>query len=271
MDSSDENYKQLSRERDVVLADKINHDNQQLVLKKLANSWFGSLGCPSLNPWGDLLAAEKTTCIGRMLLRLMISYLKNIGYTPIVGDSFTGDTPLFIKYDDTDLIDIKPVEELIGETEIDALGREYDYSEKPYSILCRSGWVKPQYIYRHKTGKQLYRVEDGKSLVDITEDHSLFNDKQEKIKPSQINKNTRLEYYNKTLEHSFTNVDGKKIKIIANMIKTGVLDRIPVEILNTDNVETIKAFLDEFKCVSLQRFSKTCQAGIKFLEKNIYN
>ena len=96
---SDSSYQSTFEKRENILADKIFHDNQQLVLKKLANSWFGSLGCPSLNPWGDLNAAEKTTCIGRMLLRIMIYYLKNLGYEPIVGDSFTGDTPLFIKYD----------------------------------------------------------------------------------------------------------------------------------------------------------------------------
>ena len=33
-------------------------------------------------------------------------------------------------------------------------------------------------------------------LVEVTEDHSLFNSKQEKIKPSEINESTKLEYYN---------------------------------------------------------------------------
>lgn len=75
------------KEREKHLADKTNHDNAQLVLKKLANSQFGSLGCPAVFPWGDLKAAEKTTCIGRMLLRIMIYYLKGLGYVPIVGDT----------------------------------------------------------------------------------------------------------------------------------------------------------------------------------------
>ncbi len=82
IDKDSEEYIQLSEERNTLLADKVNHDNQQLVLKKLANSWFGSLGCPGLNPWGDLTAAEKTTCIGRMLLRIMIYRLKELGYIP---------------------------------------------------------------------------------------------------------------------------------------------------------------------------------------------
>lgn len=264
-EKSDE-YINLSNERNKFLADKINHDNQQLLLKKLANSWFGSLGCPSVNPWGDLEAAEKTTCIGRMLLRIMIYYLKNIGYDPIVGDSFTGDTPLFIKYDDTNFIDIKPIEELIGKTETDALGREYDTSEKPYSVLCRSGWVKPNYIYRHKTNKQIYRVNDGKTIVDITEDHSLFNDKKEKIKPSEINENTKLEYctniegYNGTLHPK-----GFKIQCMAKWLMRGIIDRVPVEILNS-NKSTKKEFLSHIKDWDYSQTTKTCRAGIEFIK-----
>lgn len=80
-------YAVISDDRKKILAEFFKHDNAQLVWKKLANSQFGSLGCPGVFPWGDLKAAEKTTCIGRMLLRVMIYYLKSIGYIPIVGDT----------------------------------------------------------------------------------------------------------------------------------------------------------------------------------------
>ena len=92
-------------------------------------------------------------------------------YEPIVGDSFTGDTPLFIKYKDSGLIDIKPVEEIINEDkiEVDFLKREYDYSEKPYWVLCRSGWCDCKYVYRHQTDKDIYRVTSTiKPLLSVT-------------------------------------------------------------------------------------------------------
>lgn len=264
---SDSSYQSTFEKREKILADKIFHDNQQLVLKKLANSWFGSLGCPSLNPWGDLNAAEKTTCIGRMLLRIMICYLKNLGYEPIVGDSFTGDTPLFIKYDNSNLIDIKPIEELIDETETDALGREYDTSEKSYKVLCRSGWAKPNYIYRHKTNKQIYRIDDEKSIIDVTEDHSLFNDKQEKIKPSEINENTKLEYYKGELGDNFTlHPKGFTIKCMAKWLMRGIIDRVPCEILNS-NKSTQKQFLSYIGDWDYSNTSKTCRAGLQFLKR----
>ena len=264
---SDSSYQSTFEKREKILADKIFHDNQQLVLKKLANSWFGSLGCPSLNPWGDLNAAEKTTCIGRMLLRIMICYLKNLGYEPIVGDSFTGDTPLFIKYDNSDLIDIKPIEELIGETETDVLGREYDTSEKSYKVLCRSGWARPNYIYRHKTNKQIYRIDDEKSIIDVTEDHSLFNDKQEKIKPSEINENTKLEYYKGELGDNFTlHPKGFTVKCMAKWLMRGIIDRVPCEILNS-NKSTKKQFLSYIGDWDYSNTSKTCRAGLQFLKR----
>ena len=79
-------------------AEKMGNDKKQLPLKILANSFFGSYGCPMVFPFGDIDAAEKTTCIGRMSLRLMISHFSTISekfglndeaynYSPIVGDT----------------------------------------------------------------------------------------------------------------------------------------------------------------------------------------
>ena len=51
-------------------AEKSGNDKKQLPLKILANSFFGGYGSPNVFPFGDILAAEKTTCISRMALRL---------------------------------------------------------------------------------------------------------------------------------------------------------------------------------------------------------
>jgi hypothetical protein len=251
-------------------AEKSGNDKKQLPLKILGNSYFGSAGSPSIWPWASLTAAEKTTCIGRQMLRLMISHFKGIGYEPIVGDSFTGDTPLFIKYDNSGLIDIKPIEELIGETETDALGREYDTSKKLYKVLCRSGWMEPEYIYRHKTDKPLYTISEGNMSVTVTEDHSLFTDKQEKIKPSEITNDTKLEYYTDKVETSTRGFiylkDEQRVKIMAKTLKNGVIDRVPIQLLNTRNMDAVKVFLNELEGWDYSNTSKTCRAGINFLK-----
>ena len=267
IDKDSEEYIQLSEERNTLLADKVNHDNQQLVLKKLANSWFGSLGCPGLNPWGDLTAAEKTTCIGRMLLRIMIYRLKELGYIPIVGDSVTGDTPLFIKYKNNGMIDIKPISEIIDENSIekDELGREYDNSIKPYLVLCRSGWSEVNYVYRHETKKDIYRVGDDKSYVDVTKDHSLFKEDKTEIKPTDINSDTKLEKNNNDIWSQFNNKSVNNAKLLAKMFGKA-FDRVPTIILNAD-INAKKIFISNID--DNLPLSKTAMAGIKYIEKCI--
>ena len=250
------------------------NDKKQLPLKILGNSFFGSYGAPNVFPWGSTECAERTTCIGRQCLRLMIYYFNSHGYKPIVGDSFTPDTPLFIKYKDSGLIDIKPIEELIDASSInvDALGREYDYSKKDYYVLCRSGWVEPNYIYRHKTDKDIYEITEGDTSIEVTEDHSLFNDKQEKIKPSEIDENTKLEYYREKILPD-CNLDC--IKTIAKSLgkqvaENDTFDRVPIGILNS-NKSTMKAFYDAFMKNYREdiEYSKTCLAGLQYIKRMI--
>lgn len=249
-------------------------DNMQSAIKVIGNGFFGSYGSGSVFPHSDLICAEETTCTGRMALRLMIGWFTNLGYKPLVGDSFTGDTPLFIKDNKTGLIDIKPISELIDDEYInrDVLGREYDYSKKDYKVLCRSGWVEPSYIYRHKTDKPIYRVQDENMTIDVTEDHSLFNSEQEKIKPNEIDKNTKLEYYNKHLQTvSYNITDKKKLENYAKVVARSGL-KIPKRIINA-NKETREIFVNYLnkyltKEVNIQNFSKTFVAGYNFIKLN---
>jgi hypothetical protein len=264
------------KEREKLLADTTNHDNAQLVLKKLANSQFGSLGCPAVFPWGDLKAAEKTTCIGRMLLRIMIYYLKGLGYVPIVGDSVTPDTPLFIKYNTSGLIDIKPISEIFNDTQmnVDELGREYDYSSKEYKVLCRTGWSDVNYVYRHGTNKDIYRVKKDNTFIDVTQDHSLFDCNQNEIKPTDINEDTVLEENKNDIYTSFNKgVSGygkHKHVLMANMLLKKTIDRVPHIVLN-DCVEYKKIFLNTVgdKITIENGYSKTAVAGINFIKKCI--
>ena len=151
---------------------------------------------------------------------------------------------MFIKYKKSGFIDIKPISELINEDEVntDFIGREYDYSKKDFYVLCRSGWVEPNYIYRHNTNKPIYSVTDGDTTVEVTEDHSLFDKNKNKIKPSEINENTELEYYKDSLDNTnWHNVLSEEyIKIKAIKLAVGDIDRVPYEILNSDKKCEIK-------------------------------
>jgi hypothetical protein len=173
------------------------NDKKQLPYKIFANSFFGGFGAPNLFPWGDVICAEKTTCVGRQSLRLMIRWFTDKGYTPIVGDSVTPDTPLYVKYDNG-LIDILPISEIIDENEIniDGLLREYDYSPKKFKVLCRSGWEDVKYVYRHKTNKKIHNINFNSGEIDVTSDHSLFDVNRNEIHSNDIKKDVELEEYN---------------------------------------------------------------------------
>lgn len=213
-------YAETEQKMNDFASESASNDKKQLPLKILGNSYFGAFGSGDTSGfnWSDIDAAEETTCCGRQSLRLMISHFVGLGYKPIVGDSFTGDTPLFVKYNDSNLIDIKTIAEMIDEdsVEVDVLGREYDYSKKNYKVLCRSGWCEPSYIYRHKTSKPIYTVSEGEMSIDVTEDHSLFTEDKKEIKPSEIKPNTRLEYHtDKSIYTDFNTVTQKEYDYVS--------------------------------------------------------
>ena len=132
--------------------------------------------------------------------------------------------------------------------------------------------MKPNYIYRHKTGKPIYRVDDGKSLVDVTEDHSLFNDNKEKVKPSQITSDTKLEYSEfDSIYHDFNNIEEvKSLRLIAKIVKAKTLNAVPKNILNS-TIENKKCFLEiAGNDITIENgYTKAAVAGIEFIRKCI--
>lgn len=98
-----EEGKQLNNELKYWKAEESANDKKQLPLKILGNSFFGSYGAENLFPWGSKVCAERTTCSGRMMLRLMISHFNKLGYKPVVGDTdgFNFKLPAKYRYNDT--------------------------------------------------------------------------------------------------------------------------------------------------------------------------
>ena len=273
-----------SKEYQKAQADFALNDKVQNSMKTLGNSVFGAVSATnsSVFPWKSSKSGHRITCTGRQCLRLLISHFHDIkgpngetegyGYKPLVGDSFSGDTPLFIKYKVNGFIDIKPISELIDERhiEVDELGREYDRGNKDYYVLCRSGWVEPSYIYRHKTDKDIYSVYDGQCSINVTEDHSLFDENGVKIKPSSINKDTILEYYNGEIKDGNTtnNLPNSVITLMAKQLAEGVINGVPCLILNSNaDVKHLfyKTFIENMNLNTT--YSKTCLAGLQYILK----
>lgn len=172
------------------------YDKKQLPLKILANSFFGAYGAPYLFNWGDSDCAEETTCRGRQSLRLMVKIFKGkYGFRPLVGDSVTYDTPVYIRYKLNNYIDVLPICDLFNNnsSELDKEGFR-DFEVKPFEVLTRNGWKDIKYVYRHETDKQIHRITTKDRLLNVTEDHSLFQNGKE-VKPSELKRLDKIDTY----------------------------------------------------------------------------
>lgn len=182
------------------------YDKKQLPLKILANSFFGSFGAPYLFNWGDTDCAEETTCRGRQYFRLLLEFYKNKGFTPLVGDSVTHDTPIYLM-DRKGLINILPISDLF-DSESKFLDEEKlrDYSEKHYKILTRNGWKEIKYVYRHGTDKKIHKLSTRDRLVCVTEDHSVFANEVQ-VKPSTLNRGDKIDTYELPFSNKLKDID----------------------------------------------------------------
>jgi len=141
----------------------------------------------------------------------MINNIKGYSVNPqiIYGDSVTPDTPILLK-NETGKIIIKTIDS-INETDS---WKSYDkYNDKqiidnvPFDVWTEKGWKKINKIIRHKTNKKIYEVITPYGYVKVTEDHSLLDTDNNRIKPKECNIQTKL-------LHSFPNV--YKNKILSN-------------------------------------------------------
>lgn len=270
--SADENLLYQKAKQDYELNNK-----RQSQVKVFCNSFFGAFGSQrgSVYPWNDRDAAERTTCTGRMCLRLMISHFKKLGYEPIVGDSFTEDTPVFLRQKSSGIVSIIPICRLFDKdkAQVDSLGREYYIPPSGYQVYCRSGWKDISYIYRHKTDKDIYEITDSSTgvEVEVTEDHSLFNAKREKIKPSSVDNKTLLEYKEyPEIEESFKFKNLDIIDGLARDTASGKLDAIPSSILCC-GIEQLSRFYVEFMKHAKRdiAYTKSLRAGLDFIKAKI--
>lgn len=169
------------------------YDTKQLPIKILNNSFFGSLSAPHVFPWGEMDKGEQTTCSARQYLRLMVKFFMDRGFRPVVGDSVSYDTPIFLKHKVTGQLNILAISDLYDENsdKIDSSGLR-DYSDKDYLVLTKNGWKDIIYVYRHKTDKILYDIKTKDRFIKATEDHSLFQDGRE-IKPTELSVGSKID------------------------------------------------------------------------------
>jgi DNA polymerase elongation subunit (family B) len=152
----------------------------------------------------------------------------------IYGDSVTGDTPILIRNKDKHFV--LPIKELSSKwkpyigfkiEDLKLLDKQQN-DEIEYEILCdNNNWAKIKRVIRHKTYKKIYRIITRTSFVDVTEDHSLINDKGELVKPSELKVGNKLYYMNepiKDLNIEYNDIIDMKLKSYKLYRFTSLLD-----------------------------------------------
>jgi DNA gyrase/topoisomerase IV subunit B len=135
-------------------------------------------------------------------------------------DSVTGDTPIIYTTDKLH-INIIYIQDIIPTHLYFKLenGKQIGYPSEKIYVWTNDGWSEVLKVIRHlipKT-KKIFRVVTNFGIVDVTEDHSLLDEYENKISPKMINfQDTNLQYTK--LLYSFPNhmclSKNKKIKSI---------------------------------------------------------
>jgi DNA polymerase elongation subunit (family B) len=170
-------------------------DGQQLAYKVTCNSVYGQVGA-STSPICFKELAASTTATGRkMVITARDITLENYkGSKLVYGDSVVGDEPLLLR-DKDGKIEIKTIKSLSNKWEAYENFKPFDTvisnrinkekSKCDYEVWANDKWNPIKKVIRHKNNKKIFRVNTLNGVVDVTEDHSLLNDKKQKIKPEK--------------------------------------------------------------------------------------
>ena len=179
-------------------------DAEQLAYKLTGNSLYGQLGSGTFKIRLQALAASVTAYGRKQILfaKDAIETFYGPGADPrcnarcmakvVYGDSVTGDTPVRIKLCWVELqVPIQELFTLESNMWIQNGDKEY-YELNSVCSWTELGWTNVHRIIRHRCSKKVYRVTTLDGHIDVTEDHSLLNEKGVMIKPGEIGINTRL-------------------------------------------------------------------------------
>ena len=175
---------------------------KQLAIKVSMNSIYGFTGA-SIGALPCLEISQSVTGCGRQMIDQTSTLAKTkFGCEVIYGDSITGNTPVLIQQngfqytkeiqslfiEPSEYPQFKPGEPGLSDKE------QYVPPERVYAWTA-GGWAKIKRVIRHKCVKKIYRVVTQNGIVDVTEDHSLLNEKLEEIKPGSAKINNTILFH----------------------------------------------------------------------------
>lgn len=176
------------------------HNVNQNGYKVSSNSKYGAISQKG-GTLGHSEAGAAVTAYGRMLVQKMGRWCKENGWEVIYGDSVTGRTPIFVRFEGREgmIMTIQNFYDFCEERRIENGqikpksfdGKEYVLA-KNLEVWSEKGWTKVENVMRHKTTKKIYQVMTENGYVEVTEDHSLLRDDGKEITPKEVGVGERL-------------------------------------------------------------------------------
>jgi DNA polymerase elongation subunit (family B) len=238
------------------------------------NSAYGALGAgQGFIPL--IQGAASVTAMGRKLITLAVAKIKKewSNCKLIYGDSVVRDTPILIRDKNTlitHIINIYELEYFGGKRWKNYPLFKMDESErrekqriniKNIEIWTEKGWSCIKRLIKHKVNKKIYRVFTKNGIVDVTEDHSLLDEKSIPVKPKDV-------HVGEKLLTSFPNYFMEEC-IYDSSTETFDYENIPFHILNGSHENKIR-FLEGYqkKYGSFSSKSKLVSQKLYYLLKS---
>lgn len=184
-------------------------DGLQLAYKVTANSLYGQLGASTSKLYKKAIAAS-TTAGGRDCIYKARDYClaNNVGCEVVYGDSIPENEMILIrlnfkthieyKFERIDYIHNnhfiiqKNYYSRTNKTTNTSNDKEYYRSLINIDTLTDNGWTPIQWMMRHKTEKDIYKITTTTGIVHVTADHSLILEDGNVIKPTNLKINQIL-------------------------------------------------------------------------------
>ena len=167
-----------------VFNDKDKYTNiykRQYYYKTFSNSSYGITLYPGFRLFNPAIGSS-ITFIGRFLANKIRELCESKGYTVVRQDSITGDRFTVIRKNG--IVLVKSFEELWDMTSRKVTrtdGKQTGYFSDVIECLSEniekhtSEWKKINYVIKHNTSKQIYRLFNSYGETQVTSDHSCFN------------------------------------------------------------------------------------------------
>jgi len=202
--------KEMNKETDPFMKTVLNA--KQLAIKVSMNSIYGFTGAV-VGALPCLEISQAVTGCGRQMIEQTQNYAKDHFCCEIVyGDSVTSTTPILVKIAEhvmtleiKQLFDLSPKKSYpqFKQNDPGLSEKEQSVPTEMIEVWTASGWSPLKRTIRHYCCKSIYRVITPTGIVDVTEDHSLLNEKLEQIKPGNCSIGSQLFHsFPKDLEKS---------------------------------------------------------------------